>query len=250
MRLTVLGSAGTHPGPGRACAGFLLEHEGTRLLLDVGNGSLCNLQRVVDVVDLDALVVSHAHPDHFADVYGLYYALRFSPNGDQHLPVYAPRGFLELAGRLLPEESRISFADVLGFEDVVAGDRVALGSVELAFGAANHPIEAVTTRIAAGGLAIVYTGDTAYSPAVVSSARGADLLVCDATWLERDGPHPEDVHCTGAAAGRIASEAGVGRLLVTHVYPRLDPEEVAAEARTTFDGEVLVAEDLAALELT
>jgi len=249
VRLTVLGSAGSHPGPGRACAGLLVEHADTRLMLDIGNGSLSNLQRVVDVSAVDALVVSHAHPDHFADVYGLYYALRFHPDGDQHLSVYAPAGFLELAGRLLDSESRISFADVLGVEDVAAGDRVVVGPLELVFGAARHPIEAVTTRVEAGGVTLVYTGDTAYSAAVVAAASGADLLVCDATWLERSGSHPEGVHCTGLDAGRIAAEAGVGRLMVTHVYPRLDPEQVAAEARSVFDGEVLAADDLMVVEL-
>jgi ribonuclease BN (tRNA processing enzyme) len=224
-------------------------HDGTHLLMDVGNGSLANLQRVLDVSALDALVVSHAHPDHFVDVYGLYYALRFHPDGDQHLPVYAPRGFLELAGLLLPEESRVSLADVLGVEDVAAGDRVALGSLELSFGAASHPIEALTTRVEAGGRTVVYTGDTAYSPAVVAAASGADLLVCDATWLDRQGPHPEGVHSTGLDAGRMAAEAGVARLMVTHVYPRIDPDDVAAEARSAFVGEVLVANDLDVVEV-
>lgn len=240
--LTVLGCSGTHAGAGQACSSYLVEHDGYRLLLDCGNGALANLQQRIDVSDLDALLLSHLHPDHFADVYGLYYALRFHPEGPLALPVYAPAGAERFIGQLLPADAR--FGQVCRFAEAAAGDRLALGSLEVALFAADHPVEGLAWRIHAGEKVLAYSGDSGPTPALVDCARDADLFVCDATWLERDAPHPPGVHMTGAQAGAHAAAAGAKALLVTHVYPRIDRDEVAAEAAGAYDGTVLVARDL------
>lgn len=249
MRLTVLGSAGTHVGRGRMCTSHLVEHDGYRLLLDCGNGSLSNLAACVDVAEVDAVLLSHLHVDHFADIYSLHYALRFHSDGPRTVPLYAPAGAEELLGRLLLGESRETFAASCPVTEVSVGDALELGPLRVTLFAANHPIEVVAPRIEAGGAVLAYSGDSGACDDLVAAARDADLFVCDATWLERDGPHPENVHMTGRQAGEHAARAGARRLLVSHIFPALDPEDVAEEARAVFDGEVLAAHDLLRVEL-
>jgi ribonuclease BN (tRNA processing enzyme) len=249
MQLTVLGSAGTHPGPDRLCSSYLVSHEGFRLLLDCGNGSLSNLQRVIDVSCLDAVLISHLHPDHFADLYGLYYALRFHPEGPLQVPLYGPTRTHEFVTQLLPEESASTFADYLPATAVGPGDRLALGPLQVRLFPAHHPAPALAVRVEAAGRVLAYSGDSAWTPDLIDCARDADLFVCDSSWLERDRPHPEGIHMTGAEAGRIAQDAGAARLLLTHIYPRNDPEDLAAEASGTYHGEIMVAHDLDVIEL-
>jgi ribonuclease BN (tRNA processing enzyme) len=241
-RLTVLGSSGTHVGPGRMCSSYLLEAEGLRLLLDCGNGSLSNLQRLVDVAELDAVLLSHQHPDHFADLYSLYYALRFHRGGPRSVLVYAPAGTQAHLAQLLDDER--AFAETCRFTEVAAGVVLELGPVRLTLFSAAHPVETLAVRAEIGPAVIAYSADSGPSPQVVACAREADLFICDSSWLERDGPYPEGLHMTGAQAGRHAAEAGVRRLLCSHLVPGVDAAAVVAEAAQSFDGEVLPAADL------
>jgi ribonuclease BN (tRNA processing enzyme) len=225
------------------CSSYLVQCQDYRLLLDCGNGSLSNLQRRCDVSDIDAIIISHLHPDHFADLYGLYYALRFHPGGPRSVPVYAPRGASEFASQLLG--STDTFAETCRFEVAKAGDVLTLGPLTVTLFASNHPVETLTSRVEAEGKVLTYTGDSAPSTELIHAARDADLLLADATWLEKDRPLPEGVHMTGHEAGRIAAEAGVKLLVATHVFPTNDPADVVAEAAGVFDGEVVAATDLA-----
>ncbi len=241
-RLTVLGCAGTHPGPERVCSSYLVEADGARLLMDCGNGSLANLQKRCDVAEVDAVLISHLHPDHFADLYGLYYALRFHPDGPQSLPVYAPTGAQVFVGQLLPGDEL--FGAHLEFHSAAAGQRLGIGPFDLELFAADHSVETLAPRVRLNGKVLAYSADSGATPTLVDCAGGADVFVCDSSWLERGGPYPTGVHMTGAQAGELAAHAGAATLVVTHVYPSNDPAEVAAEAAASFDGRVVVAEDL------
>jgi ribonuclease BN (tRNA processing enzyme) len=242
LQLTVLGCSGTHPGPERMCSSYLVEADDYRLLLDCGNGSLSNLQRRCDVGDIDAIIISHLHPDHFADLYGLYYALRFHRGGPRSVPVYAPAGAWEFAAQLI--DSADTFAQTCRFETATAGDVLDLGPLSVTLFAANHPVETLASRVEGGGRVLAYTGDSAPTENLQHAARDADLLLADATWLERERPLPIGVHMTGFEAGRTAAEAGAKRLAVTHVYPSNNPLDTAAEAASAYDGEIIVAADL------
>jgi ribonuclease BN (tRNA processing enzyme) len=244
VTVTVCGSAGTHVGPDRACSSYLVSAGGHRLALDLGNGSLANLQRLCDVADLDTLVVSHQHPDHFADVYSLYYALRFHPKGERSITGFAPAGTTEFIAQLLSTDSTEEFRRIVALEPAAAGEETTVGPAHLRFFAANHPIETLAVRVEVGDVVVAYSADTAPAPEVVDCARGADLFICDATWLERQRPLPEGVHMTGLQAGEAAAEAGAKRLLVSHILPSLDPVEVAAEASSAYGGEILIGRDL------
>lgn len=242
LQLTVLGCSGTHPGPDRMCSSYMVEADGYRLLLDCGNGSLSNLQRRWDVGAIDAIIISHLHPDHFADLYGLYYALRFHRDGPRSVPVYAPAGAWEFAAQLL--DSADTFAETCRFETAKAGDVLDLGPLRVTLFASNHPVETLTSRVEGGGRVIAYTGDSAPTENLQHAGRDADLLIADATWLERQRPLPLDVHMTGHEAGRTAAEANARRLMVTHVFPSNDPADVAAEAGRSYDGDIVTARDL------
>lgn len=244
LSLTVCGSSGTHAANGRACSSYLVSSARTRLLLDCGNGALANLTQRIDVAELDAVLLSHLHPDHCADVYGLSYALGFHPDGERSVTVYAPAGAgTQLAG-LLPEDSRESFLRRCRFVAVAAGQGLSVGDLRVELFAARHPVETVASRVSDGTRVIAFSGDSAPTEQLTRCAREADLFLCEATWSETAGPFPEGVHMTGVEAGRQGADARARRLVLTHVFPTYDPRTVAAQAAVAFDGPVTPAADL------
>ncbi|MGH8908907.1 MAG: MBL fold metallo-hydrolase [Egibacteraceae bacterium] len=244
MRLVVLGSSGTHIARDRACASYLVEAGGYRLLMDCGNGSLSRLQRRWDVADIDAVLITHLHVDHFADLYSLYYALRYYQGGPRWVPVYAPRGAHDFIAQLLGPDPTGKLADTCHFEVAQAGDELRLGPLRVELFAAAHPVETLAPRVEHPDGVIAYSADSGPSPQIVACAREADLFLCDSSWLERQRPLPPDLHMTGREAGLTAAQAGVAHLVVTHVFPANDPIAVASEAASVFAGEVSAATDL------
>lgn len=248
-RLTVIGCAGTHASAQRVCSAYLLNHDGYNLLLDIGPGALHNLSKVIDVADLDAVLVSHAHPDHFLDLYGLQYALRFHPDQPGPVPVYGPPGLEVTVKAILPAESAAKLGDLLEFPVVAPDQTLSLGPLDVELFGMRHPVPCVGSRVTAADRVVAFTGDTAPTPATTPLARDADLFLCDATWRESQRPLPEGIHCTGLEAGQAAADAGVATLVVTHVSPYNDPAVVADEAATAYDGDIVIATDLMEFDL-
>lgn len=244
VTLTVLGSAGTHPSATRLCAGYLVSCEDYHVLLDCGNGVSHRLQQQIGLRDLDAVVVSHLHQDHCADLIPLSYALRFHPDEGPPVPVYAPEGTRAMLARLLPEESLERLGGSLDLRTAAAGDHLELGPFTLDLHRAHHPIATVAPRVTAAGKVLAYSGDSAPCDELVACARDADLFVCDATWVERQRPLPGGIHATAGEAGEVAKAAGAARLLLTHISPWVDVEESVAEAVQRYDGPVAAACDL------
>jgi ribonuclease BN (tRNA processing enzyme) len=244
LELTVLGCAGSHTGIGRACSGYLVRDGRTNLLLDAGNGSTANLQRFLRLGDLDAIVISHRHVDHCVDLIGAFYNLRFDPEVDRQIPLYAPEEVFETLTSLLSGDSPMQFAELFDHHLVGHGDRIEVGDVSLSFARANHPPPSVSVRIDAHGRSIVYSGDTGGSRELVELAREADLFLCEATWSGDLADHLPDLHLTGRAAGRIGLEAEARHLVLTHIAGGTDRATVQAEAQEVFDGPVSLAEDL------
>jgi ribonuclease BN (tRNA processing enzyme) len=244
MELIVLGCAGSHTGVGRACSGYLVSAGGTRVLLDAGNGSTANLQRFVGFRDLDAVVVSHRHVDHCVDLVGAYYALKFGPAVGGRLPVYGAAEVDEALAAFMRRDTALEISDVYDLHTVRGGDAIDVGPMHVSFADAVHLTPAVSTRIEVDGATLVYSGDTAGVPELVEFARDADLLLCEATWAGDQEDYPPGIHLTGRDAARIAQEAGVGRLLLTHVIASTDRDALLAEAQERFDGPVGLAEDL------
>ena len=235
MRLTVLGCSGTFPGPESPCSGYLVEHDGYRLVLDLGNGALGQLQRHCDLLAVDAVLVSHLHADHCLDLVGYSYARRYHPDGiPPRLPVHGPAG---LEARIL-ESYEAPPQDGLGdvYDYVEHGPDVRqLGPFTVSSAQVEHPVTSYALRLEAAGRSLVYSGDTARSDALVELARDCDLLLCEASWASDPEP-PQGIHLTGREAGEHAARAGAARLLLTHLMPYADPEVMLGEARECYAG--------------
>lgn len=227
VTLTVLGCDGSWPGPGGAGSGYLLRVGATVLVLDAGPGTFAVLQSVIDPAEIDAVVISHHHADHWTDLYAIETQARFCGRRTA-LPVYAPAEVAERAG--------VERTPTLEWRTVAHGDRAGIGEVSCAFHRTDHAGETLAVRIDGGGRALGYSADSgpAWSPEVLGT--GLDLLVCEATYTaEHEGTAQ---HMSGRQAGSAARAAGAKRLVITHRWPTVDAREVAEEAESAFGGPV------------
>ncbi len=241
MRLTVLGCSGTYPRPGGACSGYLVRRGSTSLVMDLGNGSLSRLQQWTDITRLDGVVITHLHVDHFGDLYPLYYALRFHPECPWGLRLIVPSGGVRVLGSLLGEESKRYLEKVFRFEELVEGKEYQVGDLTLRAFRTLHPVEGYSLRLEAGGRTLAYSGDTAMCLGVREAARGADLFLCEATLPKGYEEQAGHGHLTAPQAGELAREAGVRRLMITHVWPTFEVGSILKEVAETFGGEVIPA---------
>jgi ribonuclease BN (tRNA processing enzyme) len=244
LDVTVLGSAGSHTGPGRACSGYLLRSGGAQLMLDCGNGSTANLQRYTRPADLDAILITHRHVDHCADVIGMFYALRFHADGPQPVRLYAAPEVVDTLTGLLSHDSALEFREVFDVHEVRGGDRFEVGPMRVTLVDAAHPVPTVAARVDVDGVSVTYSSDTAWSEEVLELARGTDLFLCEATWQGDAADLPGGMHLTAAQAGELAAAADVRRLALTHVLGSLDRDVSLEEARRVFSGDLEVADDL------
>jgi ribonuclease BN (tRNA processing enzyme) len=253
MRLTVVGCSGSFPGPDSPASCYLVEapHAGRtfRLVLDLGNGAFGALQRHVDPYSVDVVGLSHLHADHCLDLCSYYVARKFHPEGPRRaIPVYGPFGTADRMAVAYGLSLGPGMRDAFDFRAWLANGARTLGPFEVSVAPACHPVESYLIRLEHGGRSLVYTGDTGPTDALVELARGADVLLSEATFREGD-PNPPDLHLTGRQAGEYAHRAGVGKLVITHVPPWYAPEDLAAEARTAYDGPVEIARAGAAYDI-
>ncbi|MEV5600678.1 MBL fold metallo-hydrolase [Streptomyces sp. NPDC052299] len=242
MIVTVLGSSGSVPGPGNPCSGYLVEHDGHRLLLDLGTGAFGTLLTYARPDQIDTVVVSHRHGDHSADLAALAYAQEKLAPRAEPTRVIAPAGTRARAGRTSP----------LAFEDARPGES-GCGPFRLLLAPVRHSVETYAVRVEAGGAALTYTGDSGPCRGLVDLARGSGLLLAEAAlgpgdagdaapggWDgENTGPPPH--HLTARQTGELAAAAGVGLLAVTHLRPWDDAGRSLAAAAARFGGPVLLA---------
>jgi ribonuclease BN (tRNA processing enzyme) len=230
LRVTVLGCCGSFPGAGGACSGYLVDDGTTRLWLDAGSGTMANLQRHVALADVDALVLSHEHPDHWQDLEGLVIALQHHVNR-RDFPVYAPAGLR--ARTYHPTEPW------LAWHDVADGDRVGVGGLALTFSRTDHGPETLAVRVDGGSGSLGYSADTGPGWSLEALGAGLDLVLCEATVpLAEEGKMQ---HLSARQAGASARAAGVRHLVLTHLWPSLDPEQSRADGADAFGAAVDVA---------
>jgi ribonuclease BN (tRNA processing enzyme) len=250
LRVTVLGSAASYPGAGQACSSYLVETGRARLLLDCGNGSLSRLAAVADPLSLDAVFVSHNHPDHFLDLLALQAAIRYAPEGPAivgPLTVHGPAGLDERIACVLDTHGRQDFEAAFAFVPLADGAPVEAGDVAVTPMLVDHIPGTFALRVAGPGGMLCYTSDSRFGPAVLAAAAGADVLLCEATLPEAyKGRAP---HMTAGEAGELATQAGAGRLVLTHLWPTADRDELLAAARRTFAGDVALAGEMLAIEI-
>jgi ribonuclease BN (tRNA processing enzyme) len=239
VRLTVVGCAGSTPGPTSAASCYLVDHDGYRLVLDLGNGAFGALQALADPATVDAVFLSHLHADHCLDVAPFVVWHRYSGRGrDTLVPLYAPvAAERRLALAYEPEGEPLT--DVFDFVPVGPGS-FRIGPFAVSLTRTAHPVECYAIRLDVDGRSLVYTGDTGPCPPVVELARRADVLLAEAAFPDEPGL-PDGLHLTGRQAGEHAAAAGVGRLLLTHVPAWVDAGSQLAHARTAFGAAELVA---------
>lgn len=256
MKLTIIGSTGSFPGPGSPASCYLLTgHDGTRpwrVLMDLGSGSLGILQRYMDLKDIDAIFISHLHPDHCMDLCGLHVAVHWDPAGwgRDRVLVYGPSmtGDRMADAYGLPRDPGMT--EDFDFRTFKNGETVKVGPFKVTPFDVRHPVEeAFALRVEAteklyGEIqtsVLTYSGDTDSCEGLVEAARDADLFLCEAAFQEGRDDGIDGVHLTGKRAGEAARDAGVHRMLLTHIPVWTDSAVMLQEAREEYDGELAVA---------
>lgn len=281
-RVTVLGSCGAWPEPGLACAGFLLEYDGFRLILDLGYGTLPRLLTELGSATgdgVDAVLVSHHHPDHMVDLHGLLRARYFGRREAAAIPLFAPAGVVSHLVEL-EDGDRTAVRKVFDWHPIPAPPQE-IGPFRVDSVPVPHHVPSAGVRLSATHLTVAYTGDTGPAPALTDLAQGCDLLIADATFRadEADGgrtdgdraddgrtdggptvtageqvPVPADVrddrlNLTAHEAGQLAAATDVSRLLLTHFWPGTDREASRKEAAAVFSGQIFIAAEGASVPL-
>jgi ribonuclease BN (tRNA processing enzyme) len=232
----VLGASGSFPGPGAACSGYLVQGGGTNLLLDLGPGSLANLQRHLPLAEIDAVVLTHRHADHWTDLAGLEVAWRYHL-GREGLPVYGTADTRDAADSLIG-----GLAPSLAWHEVTDGSNIEVGGLRLRFARTVHYVETLAVRIDEGssGLSLAYSADTGPGWSFEALGDGIDLALCEASHLQAFEARGL-LHLSARQAGVMARSAGVSRLMLTHIWPDCDPEEIRVEGREAFGAPVEIA---------
>jgi ribonuclease BN (tRNA processing enzyme) len=230
--LTVLGTDGSYPGPGGCNSGYLLQAGEFATWMDTGPGTMANLQLHLPLSRLDAVVVSHAHPDHWSDLEGLYVAMRYFL-GRKGLPIYAPEGLRDLMVGEKPDGT-------FDWRVIADGESAQVGPARWNWSRTDHPVETLASRVEVGGRALAYSADTGPEWELSSLGEGIQLALVEATMtLQEEGSIQ---HLSARQAGRTAAKAGAERLLITHFAPPIDRAVSLAEATAAFGGPVEVAE--------
>ncbi|QSO48086.1 MBL fold metallo-hydrolase [Alicyclobacillus mengziensis] len=247
MRVHVLGHWGAYPEPGQATTGLLVETDKQRVLIDAGSGVLSQLFDICTVSDLTAVVITHHHHDHTADLGVLGYALllsRITGSRTTKLPIYMLPGSEER----MSEWAREPLADV----HVLSPDsKVDIDGIQVSFAATVHAVPCLAVRMEYQGETFVFSADTSYCQPVTKLARSADLFLCESSmYLGQERDARAAGHVTAPEAGQMASAAGVKRLVLTHLphYGNLD--DLVLQAATTYNGPILRAEHRMVLEVS
>lgn len=240
LSVTILGCSGTYAGAGGACSGYLLRTATTSIWMDCGAGSLANVQRHVPLLELDGIVVSHSHPDHWLELPVLLNALRYGVGApDLGLP-------LLWTARTAEQFAAIAAAPEPTFAPRVIDERstATIGDIDLSFSRTDHPVETLAIRAEHGGRSIVYSADTGDAWRLASLGadigRTIDLAIVEATLDESEADVVQ--HLTASQAGRQAAEADVATLVLTHLAPGSDPGARRNDAARVYDGPIEVAE--------
>ena len=236
LSITVLGCSSTYAAVGGACSGYLVRGRGTTILVDTGPGTLANLQRHVRFADVDAVVVSHCHPDHWTELPVLRNVFKYVEHR-AHVPVHGTAETLAMAEAATHD----GLAPTFDWHLITDHGTATIGALSLSFSRTDHPVETLAIRVEdpETGAALAYSADTGPAWSVSSFGGDVDLFVCEATLTsDEEGLAP---HLSARQAGAMAAAAGVRRLVLTHHWPGGDVEGQRAAAAEAFGGPVELA---------
>ncbi|HHV13479.1 MAG TPA: MBL fold metallo-hydrolase [Clostridiales bacterium] len=230
MKLTVLGNNGTYPIKNGACSSFLLEADAIKILIDMGNGSLAKLQNICDLSEINVIIISHLHFDHFADLFPFKYAVETKKAfGDNigKVKLYIPK---------VPQwiYSEISSNDVFSIYYIQDGLTEIMNNIGLHFFKVNHSIDSYAVRVTYENKIFTYSSDSSFCDSLMHAADSADLFLCESTLLS-NMKHLPGIHMTAFEAGVLAKKAKVKKLLLTHLFDAESGEDYIKEAKSSLD---------------
>ncbi|WP_029068697.1 MBL fold metallo-hydrolase [Jonesia quinghaiensis] len=260
MKLTVLGMSGSYPGPTSPASSYLVQAEDGQgktwsLVMDLGAGAFGALQRHIDPFDVDAVLISHLHPDHCSDLSGFYVYYRYHPvkgteaTGCAPVAVYGPTDAADRFAQAYGLGDNESMDCQFAHNTLHDGHTTNIGPFTITTRAVNHPVEAYGFRVEGpssvrpGERAVLtYTGDTDECDSLADLAQGADFLLSEAAFIDGRDDAIVGLHLTGRKAGDLAARAQVTNLLLTHIPPWNDPQVTLNEATAMFTGNIAIAE--------
>lgn len=237
MKLTIIGQWGGYPKVNEASSGYLLEHNGFHLLIDCGSGVLSKIQNFIHVDEINAVILSHYHSDHIADIGVLQHARLISGllGGNKDiLPFYAHTKnkdeFLKLTYKNITKG--------IGYDPTYP---LSIGPFQIKFLLTNHPVICYAMRLEADGKTLVYTADTSFKEELVSFSKEVDILLCECNFYgNQDGTNAG--HMTSLDAGDLADRAKVKHLILTHLPHYGTLVDLKEEASQKYKGRISIAE--------
>jgi ribonuclease BN (tRNA processing enzyme) len=225
MKITVLGNNSTTASAGGACSSYLLEADGKKILLDMGNGSIFNLKKLVKLSEIDAIILTHHHFDHISDLFLFRYereGLKYM--GEEVLPIdlYTPE-----MPRWLFE--KLTKNDIFKFHVIKENTKVSMGELSIEFIEVMHLLETYALRCTYEDKVFAYSADTGVCDGIYEACKDADLFLCEATYGSYE-PYRMKRHLHGREAGEISKKSGVKKLLLTHL-PEENLHRLLEEAR-------------------
>lgn len=220
MTLTVLGTSTPYPRPDQPCSGYLVRTPTTALWVDAGSGTFAELQRHMDLERLDAIWISHLHPDHAGDLPAIANWLINRPYATVPLPIYGPPKWSKRLDSFLPTDPAL-LAGRIDIHDLADGDEAVVGGLHLVSRFVQHGVPTFGLRVSYGRHVLAYSGDSGPCDALVELARDATWFLCEAGVAEQP-PGDSSGHCTPENAAVIARNAQATLLVLTHLAPGLE----------------------------
>jgi ribonuclease BN (tRNA processing enzyme) len=236
LSITVLGCTGSYPGPGEACSGYLVQGGGANVMIDAGPGTVANLQRHLALGELDAVVLSHSHADHWTDFMVLKTALKYGLD----LEGLAVFGTAETLAMVVAA-AHSDLAPTIDWQVVSDGDTAQVADLAFQFSGTDHYVETLAVRAESGGASFAYSADTGPAWTFEAFGRPVDLAVCEATY-ETDAEAHGVLHLSASQAGRMARQVGIDDLVLTHLQTGADAAAYRQRAEDELGAPVAVAE--------
>lgn len=235
MKITIIGCWGAYPKEGDATSGYLLETDSYKLLIDCGSGILSKIQKYINLDEIDVVILSHYHSDHIADIFCFQYQAMISMQlGNRKDPLKI------FAHDLDDDFKKLGLEEYVNVFPINDNSTLVFDDIKVTFNWNIHPIPSLSMRLQRDDKVFVYTGDTGLSDELIRFAQGADILFSECSLYNSQLGIIEG-HLTAGEAGKLASQSGIRKLILTHLPHYGNHDELEMQAKEEFDGEVFVA---------